>query len=451
MQNISQEFLYELFKLCFRKVDIIDICRTHLKYEYLPSEPFKKFWKAILSYYNANNKLPSYGIIAQQFTKDKEVTEIISNTKESALIDKEEALKQFEEFIKQAKFVAAYDTLFEVYNDGNKDKAYALLHEYSDEIVNFSITKGTEYYEKIFDGFDKRRRDRMNSFQADDVLKSKVPFGIDQLDAMTYGGMDPTDTILFLAQSGVGKTKLLRWMGVSAARRGFKVLHLQAEGSKAESLRGYDSTWTGLVNSVIDQGFVDEAIAPKLKKVVSDVKAAGGEIFVHAYEQFTSPKISDARNVLIDIEKAHGHIDLILFDYYELFHPSDGRVYKIEHERERRRVIGREMKNLAIEFNSRVATATQASDLKKEFWNDPEFVMTRSNVSEFKNIAEPFSMFLTLNQTDDEKKAKVMRINPDKIRNYGGGQIIKIATHYKNDRFYDRDRTIKEFYIPEEY
>lgn len=450
MQNISQEFLYELFKLCFRKSDVLDICKQHLKYQYLPSEPFKKVWKSVLNYYNVNNKVPTFGIISQQFTKEKEIIELISNIKDASLVDKDEALIQLEEFIKQAKFVDAYDTLAEVYNEGNKDKAYKLLKEFSEDIINFSITSNTDFYEKIYAGFDKRQRERIVSYNADDALKNKIPFGIDELDAITYGGIDATDTVLFLAQSGVGKTKLLRHLGVAASRRGYKVLHIQAEGSKIESLRGYDSTWTGVVNEIIDQGVVDEKILAGLKKIVQDVKNAGGEIFVHAYEQFTSPKISDVRNVLIDLEKNHGKIDLILLDYYELFHPSDGRKYTIDHERERRRTIGREMKNLTIEFNTRLATATQASDVPKNLLEDEEFQMSRANVSEFKNIAEPFSIFITLNQSSNEKKAGVMRLYTDKIRNYTSGQVIKICQSYKNDRFYDRKRTLEEFYFPEE-
>lgn len=451
MQNkLTKDFLYELFKLCFRKAEIIQICSQHLKYQYLPSEPFKKIYKAVTSYYTANQRVPTFGIISQQFERNADVIETIAKIKNAPIVDKEKILEVFEEFIKQSMFVDTYDTIADVYNSGDKDKSYKLLKQAAEDIHNFSITSDTSFYEPIFDGFESRHRQRIVKRESGEDIKQKIPIGIDELDALMAGGLDTTDTALFLAQSGVGKTKLLRWAGVSAARRGFKVLHIQAEGSREESLRGYDSTWTGVVNELVEYAAYDSELYKLLVKTAKDVKGKGGEIYVHAYEQFTTPSIKEVRNLIIDIEKNFGRVDVVILDYLELFNPGDGRKYTVDQERERRRSLGRVLKNIAVEFNTRIITATQASNIPVQLSEDPAFVMTRNNLSEFKNAAEPFSMFVTLNQTRDEKKNNVMRLYVDKMRNYPSNKTIKIFQSYRNDRFYDRKNTLEEFYFPEE-
>jgi len=451
MQNkLTKDFLYELYRQAFRKSEIIEVISTHIKYTYLPSQEFKKLHKAITTYYNVNRKIPTFGIISQQFESNVKVIELLSKIKDANLVDKDKLLEVLEEFIKQAMFIEMYENIADLYNENKKEQAYHLLKKTAEKIHTFSITSNTDYYDRIFKGFRERHRQRILMRETSEVLFEKVPLGIDELDALTYGGLDETDTVLYLAQSGVGKTKFLRWNGVSAARRGYRVLHIQAEGSKEETLRGYDSTWTGITNQLIQFASYDDKLYKRLLQIAETLQIHGGEIFVHAYEQFTSPSIAEVRKVLIDIEKNHGHVDLLLLDYFELFSPGDGKKYQVAQERDRRRAIGRALKNLAIEFKTRIVTATQAQNIPLALSEDPSFVMTRNHLSEFKNAAEPFSMFVTMNQTKDEKQNNVMRLYVDKLRNYPSDKLITICQSYKNDRFYDRKCTLSEFYFPED-
>lgn len=449
--QLTEQFLNELFKQIFKHKEVLHICQKHLKYQYLPNESYKKILKAIFNFYSLNQTIPSFGIVSQQFQNNADILELLANIKSSPLINRDILLKQLEDFLRQVIFIESYETLAEVYNQGDKLKAYQILKEQGDKINSFSIYENTEHYESIFGNFENRNKDRIINSSNGLDLRQKIPIGIDELDAILHGGLDVTDTLLFLAQSGVGKTKLLRWLGISAARRGFKVLHIQAEGSEEECLRGYDSTWTGIINELVQAGVTDTPKLRQLSKAVKDIKGKGGDIFVHSYEQFNMPDLKSVRQIILDIEKTQGSVpDLILLDYLELFNPGDGKHYKTEQERERRRALGRGLKNIAIEFNTRIATATQASSVDPKLLEDPNFVMTRYNLSEFKNATEPFSGFITLNQTKDEKRNNIMRLYVDKFRNYPSTQTIKIIQSYNNDRFYDRRKTLENYYFPEE-
>lgn len=453
MTELNQNFLHELFLLFFRKKDVLDTCVDHLQYQFLPSESYKKIWKYIKEHYTVNNKLPSIGVISQAFLTDKDskdINHILTEINNAQLIDSEIALVQLEEYLKDCMSVEFYDDFQEIYSEGQKDKARDYMREMSNKIGNFSIKKNN-YYSQVFRDFADRNRQRVVDRNKNELVRFKVPFSIDALDDIT-GGIQLTDTACLLARSGIGKTKFLRYVGLGATRRGFKVLHIQAEGSKQECLEGYDATWTAIMMDDIRDGSIPLDKYSELEKIVQNMGAKGVDIFVHAFEQFNSGSMSDIRGILSDCSKYNGNIDLVVVDYLEKIEPGDGLKYSkasLEGEKMRRESVADKMKNLALEFGTRIITASQANDVppsNKGGWEDPEFVMTRHNVALSKGLPNSFSYFLTLNQTSDEKRKNLARIYCDKLRHNESGQIIKIYQNYRNDRFYDRQKTLNELY-----
>ena len=448
--QLSKTFLLELFRLLFLKKDIADICIENLKYEYLPNQEYKKIWKSYIKLYQNTGKIPSIGVISQQLSEDDKVQDLISTIRDVDIPDKEGILLQLEDYLKDSMSVEVYDRFGDIYNKGDRDGARKLLRDFAEQMSNFSIKKDF-YYDTIFHSFENRIFENQLRTIGRETLKDKLPFSIDEIDDLTHGGMDVGDTACMLMRSGVGKTKFLRWAGVGAARRGFKVLHIQAEGTKRKCLDGYDATWTAQPAFEIANGELKDTIFTKLKKSIKDISSLGGEVFIHSFETFNQPSMTDVRNQIIDLIKIHGDIDLIIFDYLELFSPGDGLKYHISEERHRRQAVARKMKNIAVEFRTRVLTATQADNVGIEQWNNASFVMTRNNVSECKSLIDSFSFFFTGNQTIAEKEADIMRIYLDKLRDYySPTRPIYIYQSYKHDRFYDRKRTIQNFYKREE-
>ena len=142
------------------------------------------------------------------------------------------------------------------------------------------------------------------------------------------------------------------------------------------------------------------------------------------------------------MEKTHGKIDVIIIDYLELLEVGDGHVYTPGEERFRQAKLAKGMKMLAMEFNAVVHTATQSSNIPEENKQDPEFVITRAQLSEDKGKIRPFDIFITINQTRDEAKEEVMRLHTDKLRDYKNGNPIHICNNFSYARFYDRKRTL---------
>lgn len=447
MSKLNENFVAELLKICLSDKRVMELSLKHVKYSYLPGEESKEVWKSMSNYYEAVGESISIGILAQQFSTNAKVVDYVNEIKKTRTPAKDSLLEQLEIFIKDSMFVEAYDKMGDSFNSNDKDAVFDIVSGLGDKLTNFTIKDS--YYDKIFEGFQNRHEERqLNADTKKNTSLKKVPSGIDELDRIMRGGFNETDTALFLAQSGVGKTKLLRWLGVAAARRGYKVLHIQAEGSRDECLEGYDATFTGIALQDIEWGKIEPEKYVKVEKAIKNVNYGGGEIYVESFEQFDTATMADVRHIFQSVEKAHGHIDMVLIDYLELLDPGDGKKYNTsnEGERKRREAVGNKMKNLAVEGKTRVISCTQASTVAPDLLNDNEFVQTRYNISEFKGIIKPFSIFITLNQTGDEYSNGTMRLYVDKLRKYRGGQLIKLYQNYGRERFYDRMKTLKHFY-----
>ena len=143
------------------------------------------------------------------------------------------------------------------------------------------------------------------------------------------------------------------------------------------------------------------------------------------------------------MEKKYGKIDVIIIDYLELLELGDGHRYTPSEERFRQAKLAKGMKMLAMEFNAVVHTATQSSNIPEEQKNDPEFVITRAQLSEDKGKIRPFDIFVTINQTRDEAKDEIMRLHTDKLRDYKNGNPMHICNNFAYARFYDRKRTME--------
>ena len=84
----------------------------------------------------------------------------------------------------------------------------------------------------------------------------------------------------------------------------------------------------------------------------------------------------------------------------------------------------------------------QATIENREWLNDEQNVLSEYNCSEAKGLSRPMTHLITLNQSINEMRENVMRLNVAKSRFFKKGDPFKIATDYDNECFYDRARTL---------
>lgn len=442
--KLTSKFIIELFAVCLSKRTVMDTVRQFLSYSFLQSEDEKELWKSVTETYNKTGRIPTIGQLQQKFATGKKLGNAVLDLLEEVADveiddgDEEDILDAFEKFIKQMKFLEANDLMADAYNKGDKDKAYNILVKSAEDIQNFSI-RG-QSFETVFADFSARQAHRRSP---DYNRRFKVPTGIDELDYRlggANGGPESGECVLWLGDSGMGKSQLLVSLGITAARLGFRVAHFQLEGTKDQCLNRYDAAWTGTLYSEMKTGNISTSKEKALTRIVS--KLSKNDIIVSSEESFNSKTIPMIRKELKEMEKTYGKIDVILIDYLELSEPGDGIKYGPKDERFRQGKMAKQIKMLAMEFNAVVHTATQSSSIEEEERNDPNFVLTRSNLSEDKGKIRPFDIFVTLNQTYDERREEVMRLNTDKLREYANGAPIHICNNFAYARFYDRKKTL---------
>lgn len=445
MNQLSSDFIIELAKSCLVSKDILEIVRPHLQYSYLSSEPEKQIFKYLFDFHSANNASPSLGLLSQN-VNSRDALGIIGKIREVNVYDKKESIiETFEEYIRRAKFLDIHQKTADLFNKGEHDKALSLMTNESKLAHEFSLKR--KMHSRIYGQFDKRQEERQNQ----EHKVSKVPTGISALDYHSRGGPDAGTGILGVGRSAAGKTTFLRSLGYHASFRGINVIHFASGDSTQKEIEdGYDAMWTGIDVHDIREGNLSGVDLNKIEKAKKAYISQAGEIYVHVFKQFHSASILDCRNILIELLK-EVPIGLVLFDLLEGFDPGDGKRYSTNQDgtSARKKATSEKIINIATEFNLVVGAVTQASDIKKEFWNNPNFVITRNDISNLKATIDPFAYCVTLNQTEDENDNEVMRIHEEKLRHYkiqSWQATYPIAQNRAKGRFIDVAETNKKFW-----
>ena len=452
MVNLTSQFLYEVFKLCFTKKSFLEIVKQHLLYSYIPKElkSMKLILQSIVQQYElSEGKLPSYGIISQQYVSDPEVQSSLSKIKSADIIDQELAIRQLFQFIRDVKFQFLFEEVYEKYNKDQKEEAMSIFTEGAEELASFSLKSNSGQFRRVFADFKQHMKEKQIAKDSGNDLKEKVPFGIDILDIITDGGIDIGDTALWIMRSGVGKSTSLKHTGMYAARLGYNVLHIQLEGSEAECYDKYTQIWTGSTYSEIKWDNIPKEKVSKIDKVLADMSSKNRDLEIYAFEKFGMASMIDIRDLIVEYNKIKGVFpDLIVIDSLDLL--VSGTNKKIDYDpayiKYRLQSVAQLMKNLAVEFKARILTATQTSDVGKEKWNNPDWTITRENTEGDRTLVKSFSFCFTGNQTVDEQKKNLLRINIDKLRNYNTkDKVYPIYSNFNVGKFYDKIRTLKEF------
>lgn len=438
-QKLSSNFIIELFKASITDSTFLEIIKSHLEFQFLPNESYKKIWKFIIETFELTNDTPSIGVINEKFKSDQKVIDLLVLIKKEKIPNKKNILVAFENFIKEMKFISLYREIGALYLDGDQDKALSILKAGSEDLSEFSLSKNA--FATVFKDFESRQEARKKKVDNNEVIK--VPFGIHPLDYYTRGGGDIGTSFLLLGRSGAGKSTLLKWIATNAARDGLRVVHFQCEGTELECLNAYDACWTSADLEDIEFGIIRKEIVLKVKEANKVILNRGGEIHVIASDkELDAMTIEECDQAIEDIENQYGKVHLVIFDYLELFQVK-GKYYNTEAgERKRREDIANKITNIAVKRKCLTGTATQANDIKSDRWNNPDVVMTRSDISEFKGALKPFSYFITINQTQDEYEAGVIRLYNDKLRKYKAYQTYMVAQSLSNSRFYDSHKTL---------
>ena len=182
------------------------------------------------------------------------------------------------------------------------------------------------------------------------IDRSTCPTGIPQLDKkeILNGGLGRGEIGIVVAPTGVGKSHWLVAMGAAALRRGKNVLHYTFELSETAVGIRYDSNLCRIPSSDIQKN---------KEKVLSKYEESEfGRLIIKQYPTGTASVVT-IRNHIEKLAMIDFVPSLIVIDYADIMRST--RTYdSLRHEL---KLVYEELRNLAMEMNIPIWTASQAN------------------------------------------------------------------------------------------
>lgn len=440
---LSVEFLYELYATAMLNESVCGVLVQYMEKTYLPDRSFQRVQEVLSNHFRNYKTPPSYAILSQAFSDDYDVIELIDTFQEyEADTNSEVVLDMLETYIKGVRLQSVYNEVGKLYNQSKQDKAEALLKEYAEWLSGFTL-KSSAFVDvgKTFSA-----RFRQNQAREMEEQQSALPqvtrFYIPYVDALNAGRNLRGQLTCFLASTGVGKSHIVKYIGIRAnVDDGLHVLHFQLEGSEEEALNAYSG---GLVSKnayYFERGKISETEMRRFEKMV---EALSGSITVRCFPRFNA-RVStlDIKNGICEYRKKTGHSpDVVIIDSMDLLTDASRRVWNAEYERSKRIAVANDLKDLAADEKVWMIVTYQATIENRDWLNDEKNVLTEYNCSEAKGLSRPCTHLISLNQSSAERNEDVMRLHIAKARFFKKGDTIKIATNYDDEVFFDAQRSL---------
>jgi len=246
-----------------------------------------------------------------------------------------------------------------------------------------------------------------------------VPTGIARLDAhdIFRGGLGRGEIGVVTANTGVGKSHWLVQMGANAMKAGKNVVHYTFELSEEAVGIRYDSCLTSIPSN--------EVIENK-EKVLEQYKDADlGKLFIKEYPTGTA-SIVTIKNHLDKLLLKNFKPNLIIVDYADIMR-STRSFDSLRHEL---KLVYEELRNLAMELNIPVWTASQAN---RDSANSD--IVGLENMSEAYGKAMVADVVVSISRKAAEKSTGIGRLYIAKNRAGRDGLLFPITIDTAKSQF----------------
>lgn len=197
-----------------------------------------------------------------------------------------------------------------------------------------------DWFEEI-----KKRHDHPEIFTG-------IPTGFEKFDEKT-GGLFPAELTIVFGLSGKGKSTFMKAMTTNIRKQGRVVLHCGNEENEFQMRTKYMSADSGEKYSVFKRGtYTDDEY--KRLKIFSDNAKNVGAIYIYEFPQQTDATWIERAYRYLEMQGVK--VDVIVIDYLDLMKP----IQQAYSENDEQGKVTSDLKQLAINCNCPVVTATQA-------------------------------------------------------------------------------------------
>ena len=324
-----------------------------LKKEYFEAD-YKTVFNEIVSFVSKYNKLPTKETLTLDMTTNgsfEPAAELIDLVFTPEKVNDEWLIDNTEKWCQdRAIYLAIMESINIIDGKHQSLTKQALPEILSDALgVCFDTNVGHDY----IDNSDER-------FEFYHTVEDRLPFDLENFNAITKGGLPNKTLNVALAGTGVGKSLFMCHVGAGALMQGKNVLYITMEMSEERIAERIDAN---LFNLPIDQ-------LEKLNKQMFDNKIAKiaqkniGKLIVKEYPTGAA-HTGHFRALLNELKLKKDFIpDIIFIDYLNICSSSrmkglGGSINTYSYIKS----IAEEMRGLAVEFNVPIMTATQTLSL----------------------------------------------------------------------------------------
>jgi replicative DNA helicase len=250
-----------------------------------------------------------------------------------------------------------------------------------------------------------------------------ITTGHREIDELLYHkGWGKKEMVVLMGAAKSGKSMGLSHFALNAYQAGFKVLYITCENSADVTCDRLDACLAGVPLKDLDTASVS------VQGAVIAASMKGGLLEVQEFPMGQC-KVSDIRR-LINKFKAKGIIfDLLVVDYADEMDSER----KYNDERHKYSEIYTGLRGLGTEENLAVLTATQTNRTGAK-----ATTATGTDVAEDFGKVRKADAFITINATEDEKKAGQMRLYFSHMRNSESGITVHCAQDRSRMKFISR-------------
>lgn len=299
------------------------------------------------------------------------------------------------DFCKRQAFKEALESSVNLIHDGQFENVISIMKEAVS--VGMPSSTGHDFFEDIEARFVK-------------VNRRVCPTGIPEIDKkdVLNGGLGRGEIGVITANTGVGKSHFLVAMGANALRSGKNVVHYTFELTETAVGLRYDSNLCNVPSNEVQDN--KDSVLSKYEKMEL------GRLIIKEYPTGTAT-VQTIRNHIEKLKLKSFMPSLIVIDYADIMRSSKS-YDSLRHEL---KLIYEELRNLAMEMNIPIWTASQAN--RDSAKSD---VVGLENMSEAYGKAMVADVVLSLSRKPMEKSTGIGRLFVAKNRAGRDGLLFPV-------------------------
>jgi len=412
-----------LLRLLCEDHHFTSVLSKYLKPQFFDSEVLGWIYESIMRHRDQYGTTPTVRVVLEQ-TRSLEAsvrplyTAVVERVMVADLRDEEWLRNKVMDFIKRNIFVAAYSEVRTKFNRGDTDEAYDFMMGQMDEVqsVRWAVVDQEWLAEEVGD----RQSMRLGMEAGADC----VPTGFPWLDKILDGGLSLGELGIWIADAKGGKSTMLINLGKSAARVGWKnVWHGVFEGSRQQVAARYDASFSEELYRHVKTGDID---SKRYSALYNEMQILRGKMVVRGFTEEWNYSVADIHSALRELKQVNNWVpDLVIIDYGDLL---NGRESHYASETAKQRSAFRDMKTLANKGYA-VWTASQAQR-PKEGDDDKPFLLKARQIADCYDKVRVADFLGSLNQTNAERDAKVMRLFAELYRDNEANQMTVVRADF---------------------